>query len=124
VPFAIPRKAFQEHGAIFAPSGHGKTQLLQHLIAHFVADDPPALFVIDGMGTMLKKLARLPAFQHELRDRLVVIEPKDLPALNFFEMHGGSEAQQAELFTYLFSAFDQTLSAKMATAVRFIVKLM
>src|SRR5438477_543432 len=29
VPFAIPRKTYMEHGAIFAKSGHGKTQTLR-----------------------------------------------------------------------------------------------
>ena len=125
VPLSIPREAFQEHGAVFAPSGHGKTQLLQHVIASFIdEDDPPAMFIIDGMGSMLKKLERLPAFQDRLKDRLIVFDPHDRPPLNFFQLRGGSEAQQLELFTYLFAAFDHELSPKMATTVRFIVKLM
>ena len=51
VPFAIPRKTFAEHGAIFAPTGHGKTQLLQTLIYCFLQeDDPPGMFILDSQG--------------------------------------------------------------------------
>ncbi len=125
VPFSIPEKAYREHGAIFAPSGHGKTQLLQHIIVSFMQrPDAPAMFIIDGMGTMLDKIARLEVFNAELKDRLIILEPRDVPALNFFQIRGGSDAQQIELFTYLFTAIDQGLSTKMATGVRFIVQLM
>lgn len=125
LPLSIPRKSYREHGAIFAPSGHGKTQLLQHQIVQFLNEpDPPAMFIMDGMGAMLDKIARLEVFNTRLNDRLIILEPKDVPALNFFQMTGGSEAQQIELFTYLFTAIDQGLSTKMATGVRFIVQLM
>jgi hypothetical protein len=125
VPFSIPDKAYREHGALFAPSGHGKTQALQSIIVSFLErPDPPAMFIIDGLGTMLDKIARLAVFDSRLKDRLIIIEPRDVPALNFFQMKGGSDAQQIELFTYLFTAIDQSLSTKMATGVRFIVQLM
>src|SRR5215472_2993548 len=48
IPFRIPRDHWSSHGICIAPPGHGKTQLLQSLIAGFLAEpDPPGLFVLD-----------------------------------------------------------------------------
>lgn len=130
VPFAIPDKAFREHAAVFAPSGHGKTQLLQHLICQFLdADDPPAMFIMDSQGDMLGKIERLDVFAGRLKDRLVILDPEDAcpPALNFFQIGAGRDtydAQINELFSYLFTAIDSDLTAKQGTAVTYLLKLM
>ena len=136
VPFAIPRRTLAEHGAIFAPTGHGKTQLLQTLAHSFLQeDDPPGMFVIDSQGDekgILRKIERLDLFHPEhgrLRDRLVILDPEDVvpPALNFFELgksRGGYDAQLNDLFQYLFTAIDSDLTAKQGTAVTYLLRLM
>ena len=126
VPFLIPRSTYTEHAAIFAPTGHGKTQTLQNLILSFLHDDPPAMFIMDSMGSMLKKIERLSLFTAELEDRLVILDPTDErpPALNFFKMQGGSPAQQTALFFYLFKAIEQGLTQRQATMVAYLVTLM
>jgi len=130
VPFAIPDKSFREHAAVFAPSGHGKTQLLQHLICQFLDEpDPPALFVMDSQGDMLRKIERLEVFADRLKDRLVILDPEDMvpPALNFFQIGAASDSYDAqinELFSYLFTAIDSDLTAKQGTAVTYLLKLM
>jgi hypothetical protein len=130
VPLAIPDKAFREHAAIFAPSGHGKTQLLQNLICQFIdTPDPPAMFIMDSQGDMLRKIESLEVFSGRLRDRLIILDPEDVlpPALNFFQMgtRGRSyDPQVNELFSYLFAAIDSDLTAKQGTAVTYLLKLM
>ena len=127
VPFVIPRKAYRAHGAIFAPTDHGKTQTLQSIIVSFLKeDDPPAMFIIDSMGAMLKKIERLEVFAGRLNDRLVVLDPHDAqpPALNFFKLQGGTDAQQMSLFFYLFKAIEQGLTPRQATMVAYLVRLM
>ena len=123
IPFTIPRKKYVEHGAIFAPTGHGKTRLLEHTIVSFLNEpNPPAMFIMDSMGAMLKKLERLSS----VKDRLVILDPTDEnpPALNFFKLNGGSKAQQTALFFYLFKAIDQGLTQRQATMVAYLVELM
>ena len=125
VGITVPRRAYQMHAAIFAPTGHGKTQTLQHIIVSFLNEpDPPAMFIMDSMGSMLKKIERLAVFDNALKDRLVVLDPHDAPAFNFFKLEAGSYAQQMELFFYLFKALDQSLTPRQATTVAFLVQLM
>lgn len=124
IPFSIPHRAFRAHGAIFAPSDHGKTQLLQSIIASFLEeDDPPAMFIIDSQGAMLEHIQRLAVFSERLKDRLVVLDPPE-PALNFFQLGDTSDADTLELATYLFSAIDRELTAKQGTAVPYLLKLL
>lgn len=127
IPFAIPRRAFRAHGCIFGPADHGKTQTLQAIIAGFLNEpDPPALFIMDSMGAMLKKLERLALFDGRLKDRLIVLDPAGAnpPRLNFFKLSGGTPPQQMELLFYLFKALDQSLTARQRTAVTFLAQLM
>lgn len=124
VPFEFPRAKWTEHAAIFAPSGHGKTRLLENLIVNFLkSDNPPALFIMDSMGAMLKKIERLQIIPPE---KLIVLDPTDQkpPALNFFKLKGGSKAQQTALFFYLFKAIDQGLTQRQATMVAYLVEWM
>lgn len=124
VPFEFPRHIWPEHTAIFAPSGHGKTRLLENLIVNFLkSDNPPALFIMDSMGAMLKKIERLQIIPPE---KLIVLDPTDQkpPALNFFKLSGGSKAQQTALFFYLFKAIDQGLTQRQATMVAYLVEWM
>jgi hypothetical protein len=90
LPFSIPLQARFEHMHIVGGSGHGKTQLLQHLILHDLDElkaGHGSIIVIDSQGDMLKNILSLRSIG-ELADRLVVIDPNDIeypPALNLFD---------------------------------------
>jgi hypothetical protein len=137
VPFVIPIQARFEHQWIVGGSGHGKTQLLQHLLLDdLCSDERPALIVIDSQGDMLRKIERLQVFDDE--DRLIMIDPEedDPPALNMFDMStqrltGYSrlvreqvEAGIIELYNYIFGALAAELTAKQGTAFAFVARLM
>jgi len=85
LPFALPTATRFEHMHILAGSGHGKTQTLQHLIlSDLNRGDAPSMVIIDSQGDMLSKISHLALFE-ELRDRLIIIDPRDVeypPALN------------------------------------------
>jgi hypothetical protein len=120
VPFSFEDRARLEHMHVVGGSGHGKTQLLQHLIlSDLQKDETPALIVIDSQGEMLRKIQRLALFApgERLADRLVIIDPEDVshpPALNMFDtsnvrLSGYSaahreqiEAGVIELYNYVF----------------------
>ncbi|MCL4710095.1 MAG: type IV secretion system DNA-binding domain-containing protein [Pseudorhodoplanes sp.] len=137
VPFVIPLQSRFEHQWIVGGSGHGKTQLLQHLIVDDLQrEDAPALIVIDSQGDMLRKIERLALFEDD--DRLVIIDPEDdhPPALNMFDMSTGRlsgysrlvreqiEAGIIELYNYVFGALAAELTAKQGTAFAFVARLM
>lgn len=137
VPFVIPLQSRFEHQWIVGGSGHGKTQLLQHLIIDDLQrDESPALIVIDSQGDMLRKIERLALFEAE--DRLVIIDPEDdhPPALNMFDMSTGRlsgysrlvreqiEAGIIELYNYVFGALAAELTSKQGTAFAFVARLM
>ena len=119
IPFAIPLDSYKEHGFLFAKSGHGKTQTLRALTASLLEEDC-ALFLIDGNGSLIESLDRIKSIQH----RLVVLDPSDTPALNFYKLRGASREKQMELFFYLFKAIDQGLTERQATMVAYLVDFM
>jgi hypothetical protein len=90
VPFSIPLQARFEHMHIVGGSGHGKTQLLQHLLLHDLDQlkaGKGSIIVIDSQGDMLKNVLSLRSVG-EMVDRLVIIDPNDIefpPALNLFD---------------------------------------
>jgi Helicase HerA, central domain len=122
VPFKIDRKSFSEHGALFAKSGHGKTQTLRAIVASFIQEeDPPALVIIDSLGSLIEGIADLEVFQTRLKDRLVILDPSDpryLPSLNFFQL------QSDDLCFYLFKAIDQSFTQRQATMISYLMELM
>ena len=142
VPFSFEDRARLEHMHVVGGSGHGKTQLLQHLIlSDLQKEEPPALIVIDSQGEMLRKIQRLALFApgQPLADRLVVIDPEDVahpPALNMFDttnarLSGYSaahreqiEAGVIELYNYVFGALAAELTQKQGTAFAYVTRLM
>ena len=137
IPFVIPLQSRFEHQWIVGGSGHGKTQLLQHMIIDDLQrDEAPALIVIDSQGDMLRKIERLSLF--EIEDRLVIIDPEDdhPPALNMFDMSTGRlsgysrlvreqiEAGIIELYNYVFGSLAAELTSKQGTAFAFVARLM
>ncbi len=90
IPYNLPERQRQEHTAIVAGSGHGKSQLLEYLILDDLQKaDPPSIVLIDSKGDMVRRLSQLDVFNPEtgrLKDRLIVIDPRDRPALNMFDV--------------------------------------
>ena len=116
VPFAIPRKAFQAHSAMFAPSEHGKTQTIQHLIVGFLNEpDPPAMFIMDSMGAMLPKIQRLAIFEGRLKDRLLVLEAKQYVDENTEKFL--ADARQFGLGLFLATQYAQQLPEGVRRAI-------
>src|ERR1043165_7055311 len=101
-------------------SGHGKTQLLQHLIFNDLSrPSPPSLVVIDSQGEMLRKVQQLALFApgRPLSERLIIVDPEDVSpprALNMFDTKASRqgaysqavkeqiEASTIEMFNYVF----------------------
>lgn len=137
VPFSLPDHTRFEHMQIVGGSGHGKTQLLQHLISHDLKrDKPPSLVIIDSQGEMLRNIQRLALFADNL-DRLVIIDPEQYsPALNMFDTSNArashySELHQeqlqagiVELYNYIFAAIAAEMTSRQSTAFAFVSRLM
>jgi DNA helicase HerA-like ATPase len=142
VPFAFEDRLRVEHMHVVGGSGHGKTQLLQHLILNDLQkEQPPALIIIDSQGEMLRKIQRLSLFApgEPLADKLVIVDPEDVafpPALNMFDttnarLSGYSashreqiEAGVIELYNYVFGALAAELTQKQGTAFAYVSRLM
>ncbi len=142
VPFALTDEQRYEHTHVVGGSGHGKTQLLQHLIlTDLQRAEPPALVIIDSQGEMLRKIQELDLFApgRPLADKLISIDPEDVehpPALNMFAIPGGRtarysqsikeqvEAGTIELFNYIFGAIAAELTSRQNTTFAYVTRLM
>src|SRR3954471_6368828 len=95
LPFSIPFSARFAHTHILGGSGHGKTQLLQHMILDDLkklTEGKGSIVVIDSQGDLIRTITHLaefsPTHTHSLADRLVLIDPNDTehpPCLNLFD---------------------------------------
>lgn len=122
VSLSVPRYIRHEHAIITGGSGHGKTTLLENLILKDLKDTAqPSIVVIDSQRALIGKLSRLA----EVHERpLIIIDPKDAPALNPFafnqqryaayDQEGKERVRNhtMELFGYL---FDSLLGADLTT---------
>ncbi len=146
LPFSLPLASRFEHMHVVAGTGHGKTQTLQHLIAHDLSHDPddvPSLVVIDSQGDLISKIARLDLFDPEtgpLADRLVIIDPTDVehpPALGLFDVdldrvgsYGARQNEQImngviELYDFIFGGLlGAELTQKQNVIFRYLARLM
>lgn len=141
VPLRLTHEERFSHMEIVGGSGAGKTQLLQNLILHDLqSEDPPALVIVDSQGDLIEKISHLALFDGPLKDRLVLITPKEIdhpPALNIFDINrsrlGSYDAVAKEqvtagvieTFDYLFSGLiGADLTAKQGVFFRYIARLM
>ena len=124
IPFKLSQRLRYEHGVIVAGTGGGKTQLLEALVlADLDEDDPPGVIVIDSKGEMVERIAHLDVFHPDhgrLKDRLIVIQHTDKPALNLFDIEREAVEQRfnqiESLMKYFFgSLFDSKTSDQMDT---------
>ena len=122
VPWGFSEALRPEHGVIVAGSGGGKTQFLESLILDDLElDDPPGIILIDSKGEMIERIAHLDVFHPDhgrLRDRLIIIDHKDKPALNMFdvdeELVNTKINEVASLMRYFFGGlFGSQLSDQM-----------
>jgi hypothetical protein len=137
IPFAFTDEQRFEHMHIIGGSGHGKTQLLQHLILHdLMRPNPPALIVIDSQGETLRKIRELKLFTGEMADRLVVVDPELYsPALNMFDVSNARTAGYSalhreqiqagiiELYNYIFASIAAEMTSRQSTAFAFVARL-
>lgn len=94
VPLKLSDATRFEHHHIVAGSGHGKTQMLQHLILHdleAVAAGKASIVVIDSQSDLINNIAGMSVFApgEPLADRLCIIDPTDVEwpvALNLFDV--------------------------------------
>jgi hypothetical protein len=142
VPFTIPDDKRLEHTVVVAGSGHGKTQLLQSIVASDLGkDDPPSLIVIDSTGAMVHAIRQLEIFHPDhgrLSDRLIIIDPEDehAPGLNMFDtsamraknysrnVQEQIEAETVELFNYCFATVAREMTGRQSGLFSYVVKLM
>jgi hypothetical protein len=122
LPWRISENLRPEHGVIVAGSGGGKTQFIESLILDDLdQDDPPGIILIDSKGEMIERIAHLDVFHPDhgaLRDRLIIIDHKDKPALNMFdveeELVNTKINEIASLMRYFFGGlFGSALSDQM-----------
>lgn len=138
IPFSFTDEQRFEHMHIVGGSGHGKTQLLQHLILRdLMRPNPPALIVIDSQGEMLRKIRELKLFAGDMADRLVIIDPELYsPALNMFDIANARTAHYSalhreqiqagiiELYNYIFASIAAEMTSRQSTAFAFVARLM
>src|ERR1700730_8939594 len=137
IPFDFDDRTRMEHFHLIAGSGWGKTQFIQSLILRDLQkQDPPALIIIDSQQDMLAKIQRLALFNEKLADRLVIVDPSLVPALNVFTdtadrlkkysvaIREQVEADVIQLYNYIFGAIASELTSKQNVAFSFVVRLM
>lgn len=136
--YEIPYNVRFEHTHILAPSGTGKTTMMQQIILDDLhSDNPPAMVIIDPKGEMVRRLRSLDLFNPEdgpLWHRLIVIDATDTdnpPALNMFTTPAGDEStkrriqnQTIDLFEYIFSSSEFKLTPKQSIGFSFLARLM
>jgi hypothetical protein len=135
VPIVVPRHIRHEHTVITGGSGHGKTTLLENLILRDLNDpEEPSIVVIDSQRALISKISRLAAV-HERP--LIIIDPKDAPALNVFGFsterfarYGQAERERVrnhtlEIFGYLFdSLLGADLTVRQSALFNYLIQVM
>jgi hypothetical protein len=138
VPIPIPLDVRFEHTHILGGTGHGKTQLLQLLIADDLGrclKQRQSVVVIDPDGTLIKTLSQTEVFMDGLLGkRTIFIDPTDTErpvALNLFDVSSVNapdertreaiENNTIELFEYFFDALlGSELTGRQSTLFRYL----
>lgn len=146
VSVAIPQEARFEHTHIVGGTGHGKTQLIQHmLLADLpkVARGEASVVVIDSQGDLIRAILAMRDFspnEGSLASRLILIDPHDVeypPCLNLFDVgqwraDAYSPVEREKLFNnavtlydYLFGALlGSELTQRQGLVFRYLARLM
>jgi len=131
-PKPIPPLLRFSNTHILGPTGAGKTVLLQEIFIDDLWDykrktcktDAPAYVIIDPKGRMIDRLSRLAIFNNEFRDRIVIVDAMDHPALNLFDTKGQNPARIISNFTYIFGTTNTKLTGKQLPCFSFCVSLL
>jgi len=126
-PLSLPLDSRLEHTHVVAGSGHGKTQLLQHMIITHdleeVAKGRRSLIVMDSQGDLIRNILHLAEFSPRifggLSERLIYIDPTDIlnpPCLNLFDfglsrVKNYSALEQEKLITSAISLYEYLFGA-------------
>jgi len=135
VPISLPRHVRWEHTVITGGSGHGKTTLLENLILRDLKDRAePSIIVIDSQRALIGKLSKLAAVH---KRPLIIVDPKDAPALNVFGFsterfarYGEAERERVrnhtlEIFGYLFdSLLGADLTVRQSALFNYLIQVM
>ena len=136
-PRPIPEKKRYEHTHILAPSGFGKSTLIQQiLIDDFAKPNPPSYVVIDPKGELVDRISRLKVFAPHsgaLTNKLIIVDPtqEGLPALNMFALPNtltGSAKDRTlnhliETFAYIFSSAEAPLTQRQTVPFSYVMRL-
>lgn len=107
-----------EHTLIVAPTGQGKSQLIESLVVNdLLTPLRAAIVVIDSKGDLIERIARISDF-HIQDFPILLIDPADKPSLNLFDVPQDLVEKQfnevASSMRYLFGAvFGNQLSNQM-----------
>lgn len=135
VPFSVPDRPYRmEHTFILGGSGAGKTTLIQNILLQDLAkDDPPGMVIIDPKGKLVERIQQLKVFDDRLKERIVIVDPADTPALNMFaasprtypgDVQQEIESQAISNFAYVFSSLNSPMTQKQAVCFTFCVRLL
>jgi hypothetical protein len=85
VPLQLTKEARMSHMMVVGGPGAGKTTLLKHLILHDLKDPAqPSIVIIDPHADIIPELLHADL---GLDDRIIYLSPRDIPALNLFDVN-------------------------------------
>lgn len=106
-----------EHTWICGTTGSGKSTLLKRLILHdLLADNPPALVIVDNQNELIPYVSQLDLFdpRHgKHRDKLYIFGRNSLPAINIFHRYTTGEEgldDAISILRYMFTSLGVDLT--------------
>ncbi|WP_425092923.1 type IV secretion system DNA-binding domain-containing protein [Tropicimonas sp. S265A] len=125
----LPHELRNQHHAIIAGTGHGKTQCLQQMLLQDFEEDDACVIVIDSQGSMLEKLLHVVSW-----DRCVYLDGGNIRtplALSAFSI-GRTDRPEDEpkvrtavaLYEHMFAARDTALTTTQSTLYRFLSRFL
>ena len=125
----IPHDLRNQHHAILAGTGHGKTQCLQQMLLKDFEEDDACVIVIDSQGSMLEKLLHVVSW-----DRCVYLDGGNIHtplALSAFSI-GRTDRPEDEpkvraavaLYEHMFAVRDTALTTTQSTLYRFLSRFL
>ena len=125
VQITIPDELLTEGLIVIASPGHGKTQLMQHMVMRFLQrPNAPTLILMDSQGDALQSIPKLKLLEQPDDDRVIIIDPTDPhpPASNIFAFDRQFAAtlpqqQREEFLAGVIETFEFVASGLMGAAL-------